>query len=330
MSPENKPQSTLEFQEPNQPEEVQATAEVEVNLERLKNPEYWQRRFQTEWEQKAGQEKNWSGLRMMREITPQEDCEVFGVDLKGNVMFSTRQKYQDIPDRSSFWIRQYFLLEINTGKLKELKFFDETNALRMNYEDDFQNSFAKAAKLPDNTYILIGTGGDGIRISDSRREIKQWIIGFPEYDIALQNPRNKMSISSTMGGRIVIAPVENKAQIWSSPFYAGYWSEINRDQEITTDSIGPTLNQALDDITNMPLERIWDLQIDSAIKTFSQRLPQKKQNREEWQNCTEVAGAFRLGFDSWRKIMKGLPKSVGKSEIDTSTLPKPAEEPDLV
>lgn len=68
MSPENKLQSNLEFQESDQPEEIRSTAEVEATLEQLKDPKYWERKFQTEWEQKAGQEKNWSGIRCLKYI----------------------------------------------------------------------------------------------------------------------------------------------------------------------------------------------------------------------------------------------------------------------
>ena len=42
------------------------TAEAEPSLEQLKNPKYWEQEFQRSWEKKAGQEKNWSGLKYLR------------------------------------------------------------------------------------------------------------------------------------------------------------------------------------------------------------------------------------------------------------------------
>ena len=52
--------------DPKQDEPVEPAAEVESSLEQLKNPKYWEQEFQRSWEKKAGQEKNWSGLKYLR------------------------------------------------------------------------------------------------------------------------------------------------------------------------------------------------------------------------------------------------------------------------
>lgn len=150
---------------------------------------------------------------------------------------------------------------------------------------------------------------DGYKIKNDQDAIDGKIKILNQKDLLKQtikvNFLRQCGLAIKKDGTIIICPdLDSNIQIWSSPFYAGYWSELNRDQEMMTNSIGPTLNQAIDDITNMPLERIWDLQIDSAIRTFSERLPQQKQNRAEWQDCAEVARAFKQGSKVWQKSKK--------------------------
>ena len=75
----------------------------------------------------------------------------------------------------------------------------------------------------------------------------------------------------------------------------------------------------------MPLERIQGIQIDSAMDVFSQRFANKKKDREEWQYCTDVAGAFRNGFEGWREKTKTLPRPADSPGLSTETLPRPAD-----
>lgn len=319
MSPENEPQPPLDSQEPDQPEEVQPTAEIEASLERLKNPEYWQRRFQTEWEQKAGQEKNWSGLREMREFIPDDMDGVFAVTSDGKMICFQDFGYTEFHKPRVVVDKIYYSIDLfnNQDRLKTAWFSSHPNLV----EKMQRKIWHPRGKLPDKTSIQIYISGCIAEVFDLDGKRKQKIKGFTDYSLTPQvkYPMLRMSVGCTDDGRVVQATTENRAQIWSSPFYAGYWLELNRDQEMTTASIGQTLNQALDDITNMPLERIWDLQIDSAIKTFSQRLPSKKQNRAEWQDCADVINAFRQGFKAWCKS-----KEVPDTAISRATPPSEA------
>ena len=51
--------------EPSDPSD-EPTTETEPSLEELKDPKFWEQEFQKQWEAKAGQEKNWSGLKYLR------------------------------------------------------------------------------------------------------------------------------------------------------------------------------------------------------------------------------------------------------------------------
>jgi len=357
--PEGEP-SQFDPNEPDEPvdglidksttEPSEPATEAEPSLEQLKNPKYWEQEFQKSWESKAGQEKNWAGLRMLKEydFTPTQiqgepiDGRVLGVNTRGQILrvlknFILYEFHEEktFGDLGTHPVKYSVYRTVNTDQdvLFEKQFHSSQISKAQRYEQSLNEQTTNSITLPDKK-ISITVSHDprqqGLRQFYKKgdgTEHSQLIKGDFYGAIGLIP---SVSVACSPDGKIVVAPThKNGYQIWSSPFYAGYWSEIDRDQELETKSIGNTLTKAIDDITNMPLERIQGIQIDLAMRAFSKRFPNQKKNREIWQNCTDVAKAFQQGFDSWREKTKTLPRPAETPGPSTETLPRPANRDNL-
>lgn len=66
------PEGELTQFDPSEPidKPVEPSTGAEPSLEQLKDPKYWEQEFQKQWEAKAGREKNWSGLRVLNKLIP--------------------------------------------------------------------------------------------------------------------------------------------------------------------------------------------------------------------------------------------------------------------